>query len=62
MEETPTQKGKRPGRVKGPATQKYTLMLDEADAEWGKQQPGGLSELLRRFLREAREKAEAKAS
>jgi hypothetical protein len=51
-------KRRRPGRVKGTPTQKYTLLLEEDIAEWGKQQPGGLSELLRRLLRKAREESE----
>jgi hypothetical protein len=41
---------KKPGPVPGPPTRKYNVLLDEALAEWGKHQPGGLSELLRRLL------------
>ena len=47
---------RRPGPVPGPPTRKYNILLDEELAEWGKQQPGGLSELLRRLLKEEREK------
>jgi hypothetical protein len=31
-------------------------MLEDERAEWGKRQPGGLSELLRRLLMEERER------
>lgn len=52
--------GKRPPRPRGrPATistEKYTLSLEAETAEWAKQQPGGLSHLLRCLLREAYEK------
>jgi hypothetical protein len=51
---------KKPGPVPGPPTQRYTVLLDEASAEWGKRQPGGLSELLRRLLREAQETQEGR--
>lgn len=51
---------KRPPRPRGrPATmstEKYTLSLEVETAEWAKQQPGGLSHLLRGLLREAYEK------
>jgi hypothetical protein len=47
----------RPGPVPGPATKKYTVLLEPELGEWGKQQPGGLSELARRLIRDAREKA-----
>ena len=33
---------------------KYQVTLDSDDAEWGKTQPGGLSDLLRNLLRDAR--------
>lgn len=42
---------KKPGPVPGPPTKKYTVLLEEDLAEWGKRQPGGLSELMRRLLR-----------
>lgn len=45
---------RRPGPVPGPPTKKYTVLLDEGLGEWGKRQPGGLSELVRRLLGEAR--------
>jgi hypothetical protein len=40
------------GPVPGNNTAQYTLMLEPEPAEWGKTQPGGLSELVRRLLRE----------
>jgi hypothetical protein len=51
---------KKPQRKRGPVpglnTAQYTLMLEPEPAEWGKTQPGGLSELVRRLLREEYEK------
>ena len=44
------------GPAKGPETVAYTLMLEEETAEWAKQQPGGLSEMVRRFLRQEMER------
>lgn len=41
---------RKPGPVPGPPTRKYNLLLDEELGEWGKQQPGGLSELVRQLL------------
>lgn len=38
----------------GPPTRKYTVLLEEDLAEWAKRQPGGLSDLMRRLLKEAR--------
>jgi hypothetical protein len=47
-------------RKRGPApgapTRKYNLLLDEELAEWGKRQAGGLSGLVRRLLKEERER------
>ena len=48
---------RKPGPVPGPETQKYNVLLEPALAEWGKKQPGGLSELVRRLLRQAYEQA-----
>jgi hypothetical protein len=45
---------KRPGPIPGPQTVKATVLLEPDLLEWGKRQPGGLSELMRRLLREAR--------
>ena len=41
---------RRPGRVPGPQTVKTTILLPPDLAEWGKQQPEGLSSLVRRLL------------
>jgi hypothetical protein len=38
----------------GPQTRKYTVLVEEDLAEWGKRQPGGLSSLIRSLLAEAR--------
>ena len=46
------------GPVPGPPTRQYTVMLEPEPAEWAKTQPGGLSEFLRRFIREAYEARE----
>lgn len=47
-----TGKKRRRGPVPGPATEQYTVLLEPETAEWGKDEPGGLSELVRRLLRE----------
>ena len=49
---------KKPGPVPGPATRKYNVLIEEDLAEWGKRQPGGLSELLRRLLKQAKKEVE----
>jgi hypothetical protein len=58
MENTETEQDrKRPGPRPNPALaalEKYTMKLDPEDAEWGKAQPGGLSDLVRRLLHQAR--------
>ena len=46
-------KGRVRGRVPAQAERvKTTLLLDLDTVEWGKHQPGGLSELIRRLLRQ----------
>jgi len=56
-EQLPRQRMARPrGRPAMMMTEKYTLSLEAETAEWAKQQPGGLSHLLRCLLREAYEK------
>lgn len=46
---------KRPGPTPGPPTRKYNVLLEEELGEWAKAQPGGLSELVRRLLKDLRE-------
>ena len=61
--ETETAERKKPGPRPDPALavmEKYTMKLDPEDAEWGKAQPGGLSDLVRRLLREARLRGQKK--
>lgn len=48
-------KGK-PGPVPGPEKRQFTILIEPDLGEWGKHQPGGLSELVRRLLREERAK------
>jgi hypothetical protein len=50
---------KKRGRVPGTPTVRTTLLLEEDLVEWGKIQPGGLSELVRDLLREAKERQES---
>jgi len=45
------------GRKSSLETAQYTVMLEYEPAEWAKEQPGGLSEMLRRYLRNEYEKA-----
>lgn len=54
MEVNPSAEKKKPGPVPGIPTQKVTVLLDPDLLEWGKHQPGGLSNTLRSLLREAR--------
>jgi hypothetical protein len=44
---------RKKGPVPGPPTKPYTVMLEPEIAEWAKRKPGGLSDLVRRMLREA---------
>lgn len=44
---------RKPGPVPNMNTVRTTVVLDRDLADWGKNQPGGLSDLLRRLLREA---------
>ncbi|WP_395090298.1 hypothetical protein [Armatimonas sp.] len=41
-----------PGPAPIPGRVRTTVYLDELLAEWGKQQPGGLSEVVRRLLKQ----------
>ena len=54
--ETTSAPRKKPGPVAGPPTTRYSVLLEEDLGEWGKQQPGGLSELIRRLLKAERER------
>ena len=47
---------RKPGPKPKAKTQQYALMLEPDPAEWAKEQPGGLSEFVRRLLREAYER------
>lgn len=52
---TPSESVRRkPGPLAGPPTRKVNILLEEGLAEWGKRQPGGLSELIRRLLKAER--------
>ena len=48
---------RKPGPTKRLDTRQYVVMLEEETAEWGKGQPGGLSDLVRRLLRRAKQEA-----
>jgi hypothetical protein len=51
----PKREGKKPGPASRlPAMVKTTILIEPEQLEWGKNQPGGLSALVRRLLREAR--------
>jgi hypothetical protein len=51
--------GRTRGRVPADAARvKTTLLLDLDTVEWGKHQPGGLSELIRQLLRQAMKEQE----
>jgi len=61
MENT-EQSARKRGPVPGPKTERYQVLLDPDAADWGKRQPGGLSELLRKLLSDAYEKANSSPS
>ncbi len=44
------------GPKPGPPTEQYSLMLEPEPAEWAKGKQGGLSERVRRLLRDAYER------
>ena len=58
-QQTGRTRGRVPGTAAGTERVKTTLLLDLDTVEWGKHQPGGLSELLRALLRQAMETKEA---
>ena len=49
---------RKPGPVRGEPTKQYPVLLPEELGEWAKHQPEGLSALVRRLLREAKQRAE----
>jgi hypothetical protein len=55
MAATVSTKKKRPGPLAKPGRVRVTVYLEEPLAEWGKTQPGGLSDLLRRLLSDAQQ-------
>ena len=55
MPQTQTRPPRTSGPSPAPGRVRVTVYLDEALAEWGKQQEGGLSDLLRRLLGEAQQ-------
>ena len=52
MAETPD---KKRGPIAGPETTRTSVLIEPHLIEWGKRKSGGLSELVRRLLREAYE-------
>ncbi len=51
---------KKRGPVKQMDTRGFTVMLPDDLGEWGKNQPGGLSQLVREVLQRVREESEHK--
>ena len=56
MQTHETKARKKPGPLPGPPTRKYNILLEEELGEWAKRQPGGLSKLVRRLIREERQR------
>ena len=52
---------KKPGPVAGPPMGRYTVLIEEELGEWGKHQPGGLSETIRRLVRAERERQQSES-
>lgn len=50
----PFHPSRRYGPVPNTKLRPYTVMLEDDTAEWGKHQPGGLSNLLRQLLLQER--------
>lgn len=59
--ETSAKIRQKPGPVPSPETKKYTVLIPPVLGDWGKLQPGGLSDLMRRLLLAQRNKVEGKA-
>ena len=53
-----TPERRKPGPLPGPSMRLYSMRLDPADADWGKRQPDGLSGLVRRLLKQERQRQE----
>lgn len=53
---------KTPGPVAVPGRIRTTVYLDEQLTEWGKRQPGGLSDVLRRLLEQERSRVNSETS
>ncbi|RYZ83032.1 MAG: hypothetical protein EOP06_20670 [Proteobacteria bacterium] len=53
------EKKRKPGPVPGPERRQYTILIEEELGDWGKKQDGGLSDMIRRLLKEAKEKSDA---
>lgn len=51
-----SQEKAKPGPVPGPIKVQATILIEPDLIQWGKHKPGGLSQLVRRLLREAKEK------
>jgi hypothetical protein len=49
---------KKPGPIPTPGRVRTTIYMDEEITEWGKRQPSGLSELIRRLLIEEKTRQE----
>ena len=51
--QTLTKPTRKRGPQPGPPTQQYTVMLEAEPAEWAKGMTGGLSQFIRKLLRDA---------
>jgi hypothetical protein len=60
-EESEEKVRRKPGPVPGPANAKVTILLEPEIRDWGMHQPGGLSDLVRRLLREEKKRQEERA-
>lgn len=52
---------RKPGPVPGTEKRQYTILIEPELGDWGKAKAGGLSELVRRLLREEKEREETTA-
>lgn len=58
MIETGTKERRKPGPLPGPKMQQASVLLPPELLQWGKEQPGGLSETIRRLMADAQKKQE----